>query len=94
MDHYWDKWRPLPLPTPPQPVIIPNYPYQYQQPPTPMEPLISQAEIEEFRKLLERARLYDKEHNQPECELAEKKERIKKLAKELGVDLVFLETDK
>lgn len=62
--------------TPPQ-----VYPYQ---------PAITTAEIEEFRKLLERAREYDKKNNEPDCELKEKKERLLKLAEELGVKIDFL----
>lgn len=53
-------------------------------------PPITAAEIEEFRRLLERARAYDREHNQPDCELAEKRQRLLDLAKELGVEITFL----
>lgn len=79
MDHYNDKW---PKPSeikpyfPPQPIPYPNLP--------------TQAEIDEFRKLLERAREYDKNNNEPDCELEEKKEKIRELAKLLGLDVSFL----
>ena len=46
-------------------------------------------EMREFRDLLQRAREYDKKHNQPDCELAEKRERLKKMADELGVEITF-----
>ena len=49
-----------------------------------------QADIDEFRKLLERAREYDRKHNQPDCELQEKRQRILDLAKELGVAVEFV----
>lgn len=53
-------------------------------------PAISPTEIDEFRKLLDRAREYDKKHNQPDCELEEKRQKLKKLADELGVKIDFL----
>lgn len=76
VDHHWDKWKDIkPLPfTPSQPYI----------------PAISPLEIEEFRKLLERAREYDKKNNEPDCELEEKKERIRKLAKDLNIKIHFI----
>jgi hypothetical protein len=54
-------------------------------------PAITPAEIEEFRKLLERAREYDRRMNQPDCELDEKRLALKQLARALGVEIVFLE---
>jgi hypothetical protein len=77
-DHYQDKWKQPPyyVPNPP-PVFVPTG-------------LPTQAEIDDFRKLLERAREYDKKHNQPDCELEEKRQKIKDLAKELGVEVNFV----
>ena len=78
MDHYHDKWRPLV----PQPL-----PYPYPVPaPSPITP----AEVEEFRKLLERAREYDRKNNEPDCELEEKRKKVKDLADALGVKVDFL----
>ena len=84
-DHYHDKWKQPPyvppyVPTPFVPNVIPN---PYVSPITP-------AEIEEFRKLLDRAREYDKTHNQPDCELEEKRKKVKELAESLGVSIDFL----
>ena len=50
----------------------------------------NQAELDEFRQLLERAREYDRRNHEPGCELDEKKDRIRQLAKELGVEVAFL----
>ena len=75
MDHYGDKW---------------GYKPQSLPPFTPMPPIITPEEIEEFRKLLERAREYDKKNNEPDCEIAEKRDRIKALADNLGVKIDFL----
>ena len=55
----------------------------------PLTPQITPAEVEEFRDLLERARKYDAEHQQPDCELESKRERLRDLAKELGVEITF-----
>ncbi len=52
-------------------------------------PQISSEEIAEFYELLERARAYDKAHGQPNCELESKKEKLTKLAKDLGVEITF-----
>lgn len=74
-DHYHDKWS--------QPPYIPNaFPYLPIVMPT-------AAEIAEFHKLLDRAREYDKKYNQPDCELEEKKQKLTKLAKELGINISF-----
>lgn len=75
MDHYWEKWQP-------------HKDYIF-----PLPPLVSPItwdEIQEFRRLLERAREYDRKHNQPDCELEEKRQRLKNLAAELGVDISFV----
>ena len=86
MDHYTDKWKDrLPHQTLPPveifPPIVPSVPV----------PFITKEEVEEFRKLLERAKEYDKKNNEPDCELEEKKETLRKLAKQLGIDITFPE---
>jgi hypothetical protein len=81
MDHYRDKWRPLvpqPWETAPSSWTLPV--------PSPISP----AEIEEFRRLLERAREYDRKNNEPDCELAEKRDAVKELADRLGVKVDFV----
>ena len=59
--------------------------------PTPPQPLISPDELKEFRELLERAREYDRKNSEPECEQDDKRELLKKLAKQLGVDVSFVD---
>lgn len=78
MDHYHDKWKR------PKPYTYPNVPAW------PSQPIITPEEIAEFKRLLERAREYDKQNNEPDCEMEEKKDRIKKLADELGVKIDFI----
>ena len=80
MDHYRDRWEPLIPPT------NPWVPLKIVQP----LPTITKEEVEEFRKLLERAREYDRKMGQPDCELDEKRLALKKIARELGVEISFL----
>lgn len=100
-DHYWDKWsqppyRISPTPLPYQVPVVTPYPQPFVPVvPVPVAPVVpvqlpTQAEIEEFRKLLERAREYDKRTGQPDCELEEKRAKLKKLAEEMGVDIAFI----
>lgn len=80
MDHYGDKWKGLkPIDTTTSPFVV-TYP----------EPAITDEEIREFRDLLERARKYDEEHGEPDCELREKKQKILDLAEEYGIEIDFL----
>ncbi len=81
-EHYYDKW------------VLPHAPYVSRVLPLPYAPpvlpVISSAEIEEFRKLLERAREYDKKNHEPDCEDAEKRRKVKELADLLGVKIDFV----
>ncbi len=63
---------------------------QLMAPKVPKIPAISKEEIEEFRKLLERAREYDKKNNEPFCELEEKKKKLKDIVEKLGAEIDFL----
>lgn len=81
MDHYADKWQQYPRRF---------EPFQNFPPPYTLPPQIPQSEIDEFRKLLERAREYDKKNNEPDCGLDSKKARVKDLADKLGVKIDFL----
>jgi hypothetical protein len=84
-DHFIDKWKPLAPqhndPPAPLPVL---------QPPLYLQPLLTPAEVQELRTLLERARKYDAEHDQPGCELEDKKRLLRELAGKLGVKIDFL----
>lgn len=62
-----------------------------QQPYVPTTPIVPQHEVDEFKRLLDRAREYDKKHGEPECELQEKKDALKQIAKVLGVDISFVD---
>lgn len=77
MDHYDDSWY--------KKYYIPTAPYL---PVT--TPQIPQIEIDEFKKLLERAREYDKKHDQPNCELESKRQKLLEMARDLGVEINFI----
>lgn len=89
MDHYYDKWKDL---VPNQPTVWPpdQFPPAY---PTYPQVLPGQAELDEFRELLRKAREYDKKNNQPDCELEEKKEALQKIADALGIPIRFPEDE-
>lgn len=92
MDHYYDKWRQLP--TPPDPLAKPQPSIQEvfnTLLPKAKEPPITDEEIREFRALLQRAREYDKRNNEPDCEMESKKAAIRTIAKQLGVDVSFID---
>lgn len=85
MDHFGEKWGQIGQPPPNWPP--PTNPSPYQQLGSPQ---ITPQEIAEFRKLLERARKYDKENNQPDCELEQKKQLVRDLAEKHGIKIDFL----
>ena len=78
MDHYRDKWG------------TPNWALQFPSQTAPVLPQISPQEVEEFRRLLERAREYDKRNNEPDCEMASKKREILDLVEKHGIKIDFL----
>lgn len=66
----------------------------FNPPPIIVPPEVSRAEFEalrkeikELKKLLEAAKQFDKETGQPDCEMNEKVEMIKKIARLVGVNL-------
>ena len=77
---YDDWYRRFPQPPYVPPVVIPFVP----------APLPTPAEIDEFRRLLDRAREYDRKNNEPDCETAEKRKKLKDLADALGVEISFV----
>lgn len=79
MEHQWDKWNKRYEP------FIPSRPFKPTMPPPPTD-----EEIEEFRKLIERAKEYDKKNNEPECENEKKRQLLLDLAKQLGIEINFI----
>lgn len=79
-DHYNDKWKDQPW----------NNPYNAGK----WVPLATQQQIDELRKeveemkeLLKKAKIYDEENDQKDCEMDEKVELLKRVAELVGVDL-------
>lgn len=91
MDDWYNKyWKSVPGPKY-EPDSPPSWPYPLPEPTKDVEvKLPTKEELEEFRKLLERARKYDEENNQKDCELEEKKKILKDMANKLGVEIDFV----
>lgn len=82
-DFYNDKWRYWPPLTPASqpPVFI-------------TQPEITRAEfeqlkrdVEDMKELLKRAKKYDEDNGEPDCEIDEKMQKLRAIAKIVGVDL-------
>lgn len=90
-DHYRDKWVPMYPGIEKWPDMVP-YPSGVQ-PFNPI-PVITREEfdalkrdVEEMKALLKRAKKYDEDNNEPDCELEEKMALLRKVARMVGVDL-------
>jgi hypothetical protein len=97
-DHYRDKWeRQYPWTYPSIPPQIVPYPDQIQKASNPLgsvQPAVTKAEfealkkdVEEMKELLKRAKKYDEDNGEKDCELAEKYEFIRQVAKFVGVEI-------
>lgn len=83
-DHYSDKFRSQwPQIFAPQPFTL-----------TPPGPQVTREEFESLQRevremvaLLRRAKIYDAEHNEPDCEMDEKMAALRLVARLIGVDL-------
>lgn len=75
-DHYLnDRW----------PRVLPQFP---QLPgPSQVEFDALKKEVEMLRELLKKAKIYDEETGQRDCETDDKVDLLKKIAKHLGVDM-------
>lgn len=83
-DHYGDMWKRLPE------INQPLFPQQFPLQP----PAVSREEFDDLKRqvgemvdLLKRAKKYDEENGQPDCEMDEKMDLLRKVAKLVGVDL-------
>lgn len=87
-DHFNDKWKDkFWYPAPTYPTFVPFYD-------PPRTPDISREEFESLRKevqemiaLMKRAKKYDDENDEPNCEMEEKMRALRQIAKWFGVDL-------
>lgn len=96
-DHYLEKWKEREW-WPDGPSVEPTWPYETKPWVTPMVPWdpnkVSREEfdrvvreLEDLKQLLKRAKKYDEDNNEPDCEIDEKVETLKKIAKAFGVEI-------
>jgi hypothetical protein len=81
-DHYRDKWFPMPQ--------VPDSNFKFfidPEAPTRAEFDALKREVEEMKTLLIRAKKYDEDNGEPDCEMSEKVEILKKVAELVGVEL-------
>lgn len=81
-DHYSEKWQPVL----PQILPIPDETYK-NNPISRWEFEQLRREVEDMKALVERALQYDREHNEPDCQVEEKLEVLRKVAEFVGIDL-------
>ena len=81
MDHYFERWD-LPVPGP-----GPALDFSFLSPVNREEFEILKREVEDLKGLLKAAKKYDRENNQPDCEVEEKVVLLRKIAEAVGIDL-------
>lgn len=82
-DHYRDKWSPLGGPP-----LTPVFPYVGGFDLVPRAEFDKlKADVEEMKALLIRAKLYDEANGEPDCEMTDKVELLRKIAAMVGVSL-------
>lgn len=88
-DHYTDKWR-LPDPYGGAPSPMNPFPVVYTLPINPVtreEFDALKKEVQEMKALLIRAKKYDEDNGQADCEIDDKVAILKKVAELVGIDL-------
>ena len=73
-DHFQQKW--------PEPIIT-----WYPPNPTKEEFDALKKEVLEMKELLRKAKIYDEKNNEPNCEIEDKMEFLRKVAKLVNIDL-------
>lgn len=80
-DHFQDKWKPL------EPIITTTGTWTITQG-VPQEEFDKlKKEVEEMKELLRKAKIYDEKNNEPNCEIEEKMEFLRMVARFVGIDL-------
>ena len=76
-DHYRDKWT------------QPQYPASWSYPPQVTQQQFEELkkEVLEMKELLKRALKYDEDNNQPNCEIEQKMDFLRQVAKSVDIDL-------
>jgi hypothetical protein len=89
MDGFYNKWKPQ-RPSPTWPPLDSPFPPLAPAPSVSPVNIPSQEEIDEFRRLLEKARQQDEAEGNPDCGTEEKKKLIRELADQLGIKIDFV----
>ncbi len=79
IDKWYDYLPPPGWPSDIAPITFPKIP--------------SQEEITDFWRLYEKAKEYDRQNGEPECEDTKKKALLSQLAKQLGIEIKFPDED-
>ena len=79
-DHYQDKWKPI------FPQTTTSYTFTSTGP-TQEEFDKLKKEVEEMKELLRKAKIYDEVNNEPNCEMEDKMNFLRMVAKYVGIDL-------
>jgi hypothetical protein len=94
VDHHFEKWNiPITTPLPNMPPFWPPVTIPTTDPvtnPLKIDPVYTGPTKEQFQELidlLKMAKKIDKATDQPDCELESKKELLRKIAKELGIEV-------
>lgn len=100
-DHYRDKWEPapwfpdnIPVRPAPMPTWPPLPPVEGKPLPIVIQPEVTKEQFDELKKevlemkeLLKRAIKYDQDNGEPECQIEEKMELLRKVAEMVGISL-------
>ena len=94
-EFYGDQWKPRPwFPHIPEPTFTPVPTTTGGSTPIVIGPNISRQEFDdlkrqvmEMKELLKRAKAYDERNNEPDCEIDEKMDLLRRVARMVGVDL-------
>lgn len=79
-DHYGEKFKPY---FQDQQTTVTSWP----QSPTQQEFDKLKKEVLEMKELLRKAKIYDEKNNEPNCEIEDKMNFLREVAKRVGVDL-------
>lgn len=88
-DFYREKWRPLEPYIQPGTGTSPAAPFYppFQKAVSPEEFEALKKEVQDMKKLLQMAKIYDEKNGEPNCEMDEKMKLLKDIAKLVGIDL-------
>lgn len=81
-------WQPI-RPVEPPPIVPGDFADMWREQTKDAEIDDLKKRVEVLEELLRKGKEYDRETGQPDCELDEKRQALKKIAEELGVEIAF-----